>query len=292
MFRRSEGKLVKNLDPISRIIPLIMKDRVDAQVYYKEKIDIQNIDRYIKKRKQEENVNISYMDIIYTGLVRTLNEKKKLNRFIHNGEIYQRNNISISLTFKTEMTEEAEEGISKITFDGNETILEVKNKIVEDIFNKKIVNTRNDEKDKPKEGKKVEVNTAVNILAKALANIPTIFFKISINILKLLDKYNLLSNKILKTSPFHSSAFITNVGSLGIDAIYHHIYNFGTTSLFLAIGKKEKILEPKYDGSIAMKKVIGISLVCDERICDGYYFAESIKLFNKYMKNPELLDIK
>ena len=84
-------------------------------------------------------------------------------------------------------------------------------------------------------------------------------------------------------------AFLTNVASLGIDAIYHHLYDFGTTGLFLAMGKKKR--DFIYDDeTIKEEKCISLAFVCDERICDGYYFASSVKMFNRFLKKPELLE--
>ena len=104
-----------------------------------------------------------------------------------------------------------------------------------------------------------------------------------------LDKHGLLPNAIINVSPFHTSAFLTNVASLGIDAIFHHLYDFGTTGLFLAMGKKKKsyIYE---DDEIHQEKCITIAFVGDERICDGYYYASSFKQLSKYLRKPELLE--
>ena len=104
-----------------------------------------------------------------------------------------------------------------------------------------------------------------------------------------LDKHGMLPKFVIKASPFHTSAFLTNVASLGIDAIYHHLYDFGTTGLFLAMGKKKK--DFIYDDETIMEeKCISLAFVCDERICDGYYFASSVKMFNRFLKKPELLE--
>ena len=94
---------------------------------------------------------------------------------------------------------------------------------------------------------------------------------------------------INRASPFHSSVFVTNVGSIGLNSIYHHLYEFGTTSIFLAIGKKEVVRELQSDGTVIRKNVINTRFVLDERICDGFYFATAIKHFKKLMKKPELL---
>ena len=94
---------------------------------------------------------------------------------------------------------------------------------------------------------------------------------------------------IIELSPFHTSAFLTNVGSLGIDSIYHHLYDFGTTGVFLAMGKKKKSLI-SVDDTLKEEKSLSLRWVLDERICDGFYYASALKLFNKYMKKPELLE--
>ena len=104
-----------------------------------------------------------------------------------------------------------------------------------------------------------------------------------------LDRHELLPKAIIDLSPFHTSAYLTNVGSLGIDAIYHHLYDFGTTGMFLAMGKKRKSYLFEED-AIKEAKTLSIRWVLDERICDGYYYASAVKLFNKYMKKPELLE--
>ena len=104
-----------------------------------------------------------------------------------------------------------------------------------------------------------------------------------------MDKHGCMPKAIINASPFHTSVFLTNVGSLGIDSIYHHLYNFGTTSLFFAMGKKKKsyIYE---DDEIHEEKCFTIAFVGDERICDGHYYASSFRQLSKYLKNPELLE--
>ena len=104
-----------------------------------------------------------------------------------------------------------------------------------------------------------------------------------------MDKHGIMPKKIIEVSPFHTSAFLTNVGSIGIDSIYHHIYNFGTTSLFFAMGKKKKSYMYE-DDEIRKEKCITIAFVGDERICDGYYYANSFKTLSKLLNHPELLE--
>ena len=269
---RSDGRELKSIPAIFKIIPQVMRTRADSQVYYSYDMPIKAMDEYISK-KAEEGIRISYMNIIYAAMVRLLAQRPQLNRFIMNGRTYARNDIEVSLAIKKNLTDDGEETTIKLPFTGNENIFEVKEKLDSTINENKEETNEND----------------TDILAKALAVIPTFLLKMAVSFIMFLDKHGMLPRFVIKASPFHTSAFLTNVASLGIDAIYHHLYDFGTTGLFLAMGKKKKdfIYE---DDNIVEEKCISLAFVCDERICDGYYFANSVKLFNKYLKKPELLE--
>jgi hypothetical protein len=95
---------------------------------------------------------------------------------------------------------------------------------------------------------------------------------------------------IHRASPFHTSAFVTDLGSLGIKPIFHHIYDFGTTSIFLAFGKKEHSREIDAAGQVVERKYIGLKVVNDERICDGHYFAGAFKILAPFLKDPRKLE--
>lgn len=269
---RADGRKLKTLGPFFRVIPHVMKDRSDSHVYYTQDLPLRYLDEYIAK-KEEEGIRMSYMNIIYAALVRLLAEKPALNRFVMDGRTYARHGITISLAIKKEMTEEIEETTLKIPFTGSENIFEIKEKLDTTIAKNKDLSAEN----------------STDRLAKLLSLVPDWLFKFIVNILMFLDKHGMMPKAVINASPFHTSAFLTNVGSLGIDAIYHHIYNFGTTGVFLAMGKKKKsyIYE---DDNIVEEKAISLAWVADERICDGFYYANALKSFYRYMKKPELLE--
>ena len=230
------------------------------------------MDEYIE-RKAQEGIRMSYMNIIYAGIVRIINERPKLNRFVMNGTTYQRNKIFVSLSIKKSLTDEGQETVVKIPFNGTENIFEIKEKVDSTIEKNKDIATSN----------------KTDKLVKILNIIPNKLILWTVRILNFMDKHGIMPKAVIKASPFHTSVFLTNVGSLGIDSIYHHIYNFGTTSLFFSMGKKKKsyIYE---DDEIKEEKCITIAFVGDERICDGHYYASSFKQLNKYLKKPELLE--
>ena len=123
-----------------------------------------------------------------------------------------------------------------------------------------------------------------------IAHIPGVLLKFSIWFLKLIDYFGLLPGSLLEVSPFHGSLFITSMGSLGIPPVYHHLYDFGNVPAFLSFGAKRKVTELREDGTPYTRKLVDYTVVCDERICDGYYYASAFKLMRSIMRNPHQLD--
>ena len=270
--RRSDGKKIKTIDPIFKVIPCIMKTRNDSQVYFKQDIVLTPIEDYIN-RKAEEGIKISMMDVFYAALVRVVALRPHLNRFVINGHIYKRNDIMASLAIKKEMTDEGVETNIKNKFTGNENIFEIK-KILEDSIEL---------------NKKIETENNTDSFVKILHHMPVWLVKAIVNFLWFLDNHGCMPKSVIDLSPFHTSFYLTNVGSLGIDSIYHHIYNFGTTSLFFSMGKKKKSYLYE-DDEIKKEKCITLAFVGDERICDGFYYASSFKLLTKILKKPDMLE--
>ncbi len=270
--RRSDGRRLKTIPTFFKVIPCIMPERDDSQVYFKQDIVLSNMDAYIDK-KAEEGIRLSYMNIIYAAMVRIIDERPYLNRFAMNGSLYARNKIYVSLVIKKNFSDEGTETSIKLSFDGTENIFEIKEKLDSAI-----------EKNKDN-----AVTNNTDNLAKALSLIPGGAIRLAVKFLSFLDKHGIMPKSIIEASPFHTSVFLTNVGSLGIDSIYHHLYNFGTTSMFFAMGKKKKSYVYD-DDEIHEEKCITLAFVGDERICDGYYYATSFKQLSKYLKKPELLE--
>ena len=271
---RNDGKQLTKTTAIFKLMPNLMKERNDSQVLFTQDIITDGMDKYIRE-KQEQGIKISYLDIVFAAVARIIAERPHLNRFCVNGRTYARNSIFISIVVKKSLSDDSEETPLKIEFDGTETIFEVKDKLQNEIAKNKDVEMKN--------------NTDKTVTA--LTSVPAFLIKFAMGIIRFLDKHGILPKFLIGVSPFHTSAFITNTGSLGIDAIYHHLYNFGTTSMFFAMGRKKKTYV-YVDDELIEKKCISIAFVGDERICDGYYYASSFKQLSKYLAKPYLLEEK
>ena len=271
---RNDGKQLTKTTAIFKLMPNLMKERNNSQVLFTQDIITDGMDKYIRE-KQEQGIKISYLDIVFAAVARIIAERPHLNRFCVNGRTYARNSIFISIVVKKSLSDDSEETPLKIEFDGTETIFEVKDKLQSEIA----------------KNKDVEMKNNTDKTATALTSVPAFLIKFAMGIIRFLDKHGMLPKFLVGVSPFHTSAFITNTGSLGIDAIYHHLYNFGTTSMFFAMGRKKKTYV-YVDDELIEKKCISIAFVGDERICDGYYYASSFKQLSKYLAKPYLLEEK
>ena len=136
---------------------------------------------------------------------------------------------------------------------------------------------------------KDDVNSTDKLM-KTLNVLPRCLFSFAIWFMRFTDFYGVLPKAVHNASPFHTSVFITNMGSIGAEPIYHHIYNFGSTSLFIAMGNKRKQRVIGKDGKIQERKVMKLRFVADERIADGYYLAVALKYFSNLFEHPELLE--
>ena len=272
--KRSDGTKVKDLQIIEKAISYFMPQRIDAVNMFTQPIKCENMDKFILEEKQKSGVHYTYTEILAAACVRMLYERPKTNRFINNCIVYQRNTISISMNVKKSLTDNGEEVTLKFYFTGRESLAEVK-KIMADEIAKNI---------KPD----AETHETTKTASK-LCKLPNWLFKFAMACVRFMDKHNFLPKKLIHASPFHTSIYITDMRSIKLDKIYHHLYNFGTTSIFGALGKVQYVPVADRSGEMHVEKQMNLGLVLDERIADGLYYGNSVRLLLKYIENPSLL---
>lgn len=272
---RYDGYRVRDIDPVFGVIPYVMRSRLDSQIFFEEQIDISGLRRFIVENRKDIP-GLSMYHFFIAALVRTIAQRPRINRFVSGRKIFSRSYLRVSLTVKKSMHQDGEEGNLSPEFEPTDTLREVTEK-----FNAALAEVKAEEE--------AAKGNDTDVTVKLLNLLPGFVKKFVVWAIRSLDAFGLMPKIINKVSPFHASAYVTNVGSIGLKPVYHHLYEFGTTSVFMAIGKKEIVNELSRDGSVSSKHVINMRFVLDERICDGYYFASAIKLFKYYVKNPELL---
>ncbi len=272
--RKKDIRKVRTLPPMSTIVPFIMVSRNDACNLMKDTVPTADIDAYIKQKREEGMEHLTLMHVIIASYVRLVSQRPAVNRFIRGQRVWTRRSIEVALTIKKEMTMDSPDTVVKVIFDPADTIKEVYEKM-----EKVIVDYRN------------EPGGDFDDTARWFSYIPSLLLKFVIWFIKTLDYFGLIPKFLQGVSPFHCSMFITSMGSLGIPAIYHHLYNFGTCPLFIAFGTKKREYKLNADGSMYKDQYVDIAFTCDERICDGFYYAAGLKLMKFIMRNPAQLDL-
>ena len=268
---RPDGKKVRDLDPIQRIIPHIMTARHDSQNLTSFDISCAPFDDFIRGQ-EGEGMRYTYMDILIAIFVRTIAKLPRLNRFVMNGRIYMRNSIQVSFVVKKDLTSEAADSLVKLDFTGLESLPQVREKIDAAI----------------RENSHISANNGTDKLARVLTITPNFLIKWVVGLAKFLDKHGMIPNALLRLSPFHTSIFVTNMKSIGGPSIFHHLYDFGTTGMFFSIGK-ESVTTVVRKGEVRQAKLLPLWFVCDERFCDGFYFVKALKTMYPFFLNPALL---
>ena len=263
---RADGVRVKNTTAIVSAIPYIMPKRYDAQNFITEYADMEILRRYIHE-KRREGVRIPYMALILAAYFKAYQENPKINRFIMNSKIYQRNHFCVSFVIlKNRADGTPDETSLKVFFEDGDDIFSINRKIEEAVAKNQVA-AHNNNTDK-----------FANFMF-SLSLLP----RLVIGFAKLLDHCGLLPRKIIDLSPFHTSLFITNLASINTNAIYHHCYEFGTTGVFVSMGKPVA----NYISGEYRKKLLPLAVVMDERICTGHEYAQFCASLRKYLKHPE-----
>lgn len=266
---RSDGYRVLSTDPIYQIVPHIMPKRYDASNSIKVDIDLEPIQNYIKECRKK-GISVSHMSVIIAGYLRIVSQNPYLNRFVMNKKIYSRNHFCVSFVTLTPGSET--DTVSKLYFNLDDTLPVVNEKIAAAI-------------------ERVRNHGGPNSMDKLIAKLCRTPFLLtfSIGFLKLLDRFFTLPFSIVDASPFHTSLFVTNLASIRTNTIYHHLYEFGTTGVFVSMGQPMK--KPRLNGeTFEEKKVMELGIVTDERIANGHYYGRCFKELSKYYKNPALLE--
>lgn len=285
---RKDGWILKDISSFANLVPHLMTSRNSSAIYFKEKIDVSNFVKYVEAKNKELAINpvetpygsidkITYFNVFLAALVRLFTVKPHLNRFIANRRFYQRKKIELAFVAKKEFSEEGEETVIKKAFDRDETLWSIVSQLNKGI---KIAKTE-------------DTDDATDIL-NLFARFPKPIVHFAISFLDFLDSRGRYPDDLYKEDPMHASAVVTNLGSIGLKNVpYHHLYDRGTTSVFICLGEIHKDRVYNHEtGEFLERDVVEISVTIDERISDGFYFINAINTFKEILDNPEALEEK
>lgn len=271
---RKEGRLLRSLPAFAKFVPFIMPTRNDACNQYEESFEVSDVDRRLRKLRVDGYKGIGILHFIIAAYIRGVSMLPGMNRFVVGRRIYARDNIEVVMTVKRSLAIDATETTIKVVFEPTDTIFDVYRKMSEKID----------------EIKTVEGNNNTEDVAEAMCKAPRFLLRFALTILRIMDYFGWLPQSLLDASPFHGSMIITDLGSLRIGPIYHHIYNFGTLPVFISFGAKRHAYELDRHGNMVDRKYVDCKFVMDERTVDGHYYAQFLQAFRYICQHPEIVD--
>lgn len=269
---RKDGTLLRDIDSMHYIMPLMYPNRCDNEAFMHVRVDLTKAEEYLKQKNASDPVyKYNLFQLVVTAVLKTITLRPQMNRFIANQNMYQRNQITAAFTVKKIFSDHGGEALARIYAKESDTI-----DTIHDEIYRQVSFCRSDKKD----GSTASMDIIQKIPGKKLIGA----------IARFLDRHGWMPQAIIATDPYYCSVVLTNLGSLKIDAGYHHMTNWGTNSVFCAIGLMKK--RPFYDeeGNVEMRMSVDLGLTIDERIADGYYYAKTIRLLKMLLENPELLE--
>jgi len=271
---RKEGRLLRSLPPFAKFIPYIMPTRIDRCNHYEESFEISEVDRRLRQLRVDGYKGIGILHFLIAAYIRGVSMLPGINRFVAGRRIYARDGVEIVMTVKRSLSVDATETTIKVMFDPSDTIFDVYRKMNEKI----------------EEIKASESNNNTEEVAEILCRAPRFLLRFALLVIRILDYFGWLPEAILNASPFHGSMIITDLGSLRIGPIYHHIYNFGTLPVFIAFGAKRKAYELDKHGQVLERKYVDCKFVLDEGTVDGHYYAQFLQAYRYLFQHPEILE--
>ena len=273
---RTDGRRIRTLSPMAAITSYFQVERNTCSNYFEESFEITHVDRYIRQKRKEGLTDFGITHVLLAAYVRGVAKYPQLNRFISGQKVFSRGeDIQYCMVIKKEMSVDSPDTSIKVHLNPRDT--------AEDVYRKLNAAVESVKSTK-------ELDSSLDSLMMAFTMIPSVIMKFTVWLLKLLDYFGLLPKFLLELSPFHGSLFFTSMGSLGIQPIYHHLYDFGNLPVFGAFGCKRRANEILDDGSVVQRKYIDVKFVLDERIVDGYYYATFFKYYKRLLAHPEVLD--
>jgi hypothetical protein len=273
-FGREEGTRLKNLSPLRRMVPYLMVGRNESAVYFQQQIDVEPALAFVDKRNAEhtDDHRMTFFHVVLAAAVRVLAEREQLNRFVLNRKIYARKKISLSFAVKKKFADDGRLSTVKIDFEPTDRLEDVSRKV----------------RDAVSVGKGSSKSASEKEMDLVLM-IPGFLLKSALKVLAWLDGMNMVPAAMIREDPMYASMFLANLGSIGLDAPYHHLFEYGTIPLFVVIGKIKKAPVVTADDTLAVGKVAEVRYTFDERITDGYYAARSLEIFERLIAHPEEL---
>lgn len=271
LFRRPDGTHIPGLSPERRFMPYMMPGRNESCVYHEQTYDISKTRKWLREFNRSNPPQTATMFHLFMwAAAQGLHLHPRMNRFVSNHRLYQRKGVHVSFAAKKEFSPTAPLVTVKKEFQANEPVAGA----VADMTSL-ITEGRSDQ------DRQVDKELKLALL------LPALLLRLVLGLLKLLDRWNLLPGFMIKSDPMYASLFVANLGSVGLDNTFHHLYEYGTVSIFAALGTQKKTVFIGRGGAPEVRDGMQVRFTLDERIIDGFYAGEALRMVQRIIEDPE-----
>ena len=272
---RPDAVWLRDLPAMNQIMTTLMPNRADNEAHITVDIDMRPLEAYLTKKNEglDKADRFTFFQVISAAIGKAFILRPRMNRFVCNHKIYQRDKVTVAFTVKKQFSDKAEEGLALFEYAPEDTIDTFHEKIL------KVIHTARHEKDTS--------TGAMDLVMK----LPHWLVVAVVKVVLWLDKRGWAPQALIGTDPNHAAVFLSNLGSIGLECGYHHLVNWGTNSCFVVLGKKRFVKEYDKDGNEDFHEVVPLGITLDERIADGYYYSGTVALVRELLAHPELLEL-
>lgn len=268
LWWRRDADLVRDVAPLRRVLPLLLRGRNEAAVYFEQKVDVARAKAFLEEVRARTGRRATLLHLLLFGIARVLHERPRLNRFAAGGRLWQRRGIWLSFSAKREKSDHGALITVKREIDPRWSFEELVERIEGDLH----------------EGRARTTSTETEL--KLLFLLPTFVISLLMRLVRLLDDWGLLPAFFLRSDPLYASAFVASLGSLGMDAAYHHLFEYGTIPIFCVAGAAKPEVVASEDGGVVVKELVTLRYTFDERIEDGLYCLTSLDKLREILEDP------
>jgi len=271
-WKRSDDDLVRDVPDLRRIMPYVMRTRGESTVYFEQRVDVGNAERFVRAfNEAHPETRTTVFHVLLWASRQGLAEFPNINRFVAGGRLYQRKGIWISYSAKQRMQKGAPLIVLKREFDPSESFAAMVAAMQEQLHAAKFSGGTN----------------TVDGELKLVLMLPGVLRRVVFGAYRVLEALGMFPRAFIDNDPLYATLFLTDLGSLGLDPVFHHLYEYGNIGTFGVLGRPraEQIPDPD-SGRLERKRMVTVRWSFDERVEDGLYAGYGIKHVKKLLEDP------
>jgi hypothetical protein len=267
LFRRHDGDLVRRESAVRQIMPYLMTGRNESLVFHDTTFRVGATREWLRAYNRTHQPRATLFHLLAYACGAVLHIRPRLNRFVSGGRIYQRRGVQISFVAKKEMTDEGVGATVKLEVIQGEDFC---------TFSRRVSGLVDEARN---------IERAVDKEVGLVMALPGPLVGWLVRLARWLDRWNLFPRFMTRNDPMYASLFLANLGSLGISDVYHHLYEYGTVSIFGAMGAPRRTHFVEGD-HLVVEEGLQVRWTFDERIDDGFSAGRSLRLATQVLEDP------